>query len=376
MLGQWQYETAEAVGNGSFGCVFKIRRKTEDKFLVAKECSLSEIHEREADFLRDLKHPNIVRYRGRLVDETEGKLFILMEYFQRGDLGTLICNTRSAGLSLAEDKIWNIFTQVVLALHNLHTRPSKILHRDIKPANIFLDELQDVKLGDFGVSKTMGELSEFACTHAGTLAYMSPEQLRGEPYDERSDLWSLGCVLHELCTLCPPFAASNPFALGTKILEGQYCDIPHQYSEQLQFTIRKLLQSDSKKRGTAADLLGLEAVVVQLRLRSTALRHRLLLFREGALAAREKELEKREGGLKEKDAALKAKTSELDRREKTITIREECLIECHKQLERAVCGMERVVECGMVLSEKEMAMKIDTVASKQLLLLMQIMTGE
>ena len=79
---------------------------------------------------------------------------------------------------IAEDVIWKVFTQILLALNECHNKEKgKILHRDLKPANIFLDSQNNVKLGDFGLAKMMGEESEFAKTHVGTPYYMSPEQI-------------------------------------------------------------------------------------------------------------------------------------------------------------------------------------------------------
>jgi serine/threonine protein kinase len=83
------------------------------------------------------------------------------------------------------------------------------MHRDIKPGNIFLDRDQNVKLGDFGLSRVMGQESHYAYTHVGTPYYMSPEQISEKPYDEKSDLWSVGCIIYELAALKPPFEASN-----------------------------------------------------------------------------------------------------------------------------------------------------------------------
>lgn len=85
--------------------------------------------------------------------------------------------------------------------------PQKILHRDLKPGNIFLDLNSDVKLGDFGLARVLNNESQFAFTHVGTPYYMSPEQIHDQKYNEKSDIWSLGCIIYELCALHPPFQA-------------------------------------------------------------------------------------------------------------------------------------------------------------------------
>ena len=100
--------------------------------------------------------------------------------------------------------------------------PQKILHRDLKPGNIFLDLNSDVKLGDFGLARVLNNESQFAFTHVGTPYYMSPEQIHDQKYNEKSDIWSLGCIIYELCALHPPFQAQNPMALAMKIKEGKF----------------------------------------------------------------------------------------------------------------------------------------------------------
>lgn len=104
-----------------------------------------------------------------------------MEYCSGGDLGTHIKKQRRAKSYNSEDLVWKIFAQIISALSECHSR--KILHRDLKPANIFIDSNNNVKLGDFGLSKMMGEYTQFAKTHVGTPYYMSPEQIKEIPYD-------------------------------------------------------------------------------------------------------------------------------------------------------------------------------------------------
>ena len=83
------------------------------------------------------------------------------------------------------------------------------MHRDLKPGNIFLDADYNVKLGDFGLSRIMGDESIFAYTHVGTPYYMSPEQINDQRYNEKSDIWSLGCIIYEIAALRAPFEATT-----------------------------------------------------------------------------------------------------------------------------------------------------------------------
>lgn len=95
---------------------------------------------------------------------------------------------------------------IVFALNEIHNRKEgKILHRDIKPANIFLDAKNNFKLGDFGFSKKIPTETEYTYTSLGTPHYCSPEYINENKYNEKSDIWSLGCLLYELSALKPPF---------------------------------------------------------------------------------------------------------------------------------------------------------------------------
>ena len=106
-------------------------------------------------------------------------------------------------MTFTEEFIWGILVQILEALIHCHgtTVNSKIiLHRDLKPGNVFLTRELDAKLGDFGCSRIM-DLARLATTMAGTVYYMAPEVISGEKYDEKCDIWSLGCLMYEMCTL-------------------------------------------------------------------------------------------------------------------------------------------------------------------------------
>ena len=105
-----------------------------------------------------------------------------------------------------------------MAIHEIHKRKEgKILHRDIKAANIFLDASNNVKLGDFGLAKVLNQENGFAYTNVGTPYYMSPELINEKKYNEKSDIWALGCLIYEICALQPPFMANNYLTLAVKI---------------------------------------------------------------------------------------------------------------------------------------------------------------
>ena len=142
-----KYEKISDIGKGSFGVVQKIKRKADGRVLVWKELNYGKMSDKEkqmivseVNILRELKHPNIVKYYDRIIDREQSKIYIVMEFCDGGDIATMIKNTKRKRESIPEDIIWSIMTQMILALQSCHNRKEgKILHRDLKPGNIFLD---------------------------------------------------------------------------------------------------------------------------------------------------------------------------------------------------------------------------------------------
>ena len=141
---------------------------------------------------------------------------ILNLNFLVGDLQFHIKRKLNKKEFFTEAEIWNWFVQICLSLEYIHGR--KVLHRDIKASNIFLTGNNTVKLGDFGISKVLENTGSNAMTVVGTPYYMSPEVCQNHPYTFKSDVWALGCVLYELCTLKHAFSADNLLGLVYKIV--------------------------------------------------------------------------------------------------------------------------------------------------------------
>lgn len=125
--------------------------------------------------------------------------------------------------------------------------------------SVFLGEDQSVKLGDFGLSKVM-QSNDFAATYVGTPFYMSPEICASEPYTEKSDIWSLGCIMYELCAKEPPFNANSHIQLAQKIRRGVFEDIPRTYSNDLKSIITECLQVNPHKRPDTTALLNTDRI--------------------------------------------------------------------------------------------------------------------
>ena len=125
-----------------------------------------------------------------------------------------------------------------------HIHDRRILHRDLKTQNLFINVnagKKTIKIGDFGVSKILSSTMECAKTAIGTPYYLSPELCNNQGYNNKSDIWALGCILYEICTLNHTFEAANMKMLIVKILEGRYAPISSKYSQQLKDIITAML---------------------------------------------------------------------------------------------------------------------------------------
>lgn len=320
------YEEVEVIASGPNSKVSKVRRKADGKLLVSKELSYGKMTEKEkqqvvseVNILRELRHPNIVKYYDRIIDKTSQRIYILMEYCEGGDMATFLKKLRRDKETLPEETVWKIFMQLVFALSEIHRRKEgKILHRDIKPANIFLDGQNNIKLGDFGLSKQLPVDSTFANTQIATPYYQSPEQLTDNLYNEKSDIWSAGCFLYELCTLSPPFEASNHLALALKIKSGKFDRIPSRYSDELQRTITWILTRKHEERPSVDDLVNIPWISKKLREKRLKENKALLKKREDDLKSREAALIELENSLKQKESDLKIKEKLMQEQEKKL----------------------------------------------------------
>ncbi|XP_028902703.1 serine/threonine-protein kinase Nek2 [Ornithorhynchus anatinus] len=331
------YEVLLTIGAGSYGRCQKIRRRSDAKVLVWKELDYGSMTEAEkqmlvseVNLLRELKHPNIVRYYDRIIDRTNTTLYIVMEYCEGGDLASLITRCTKERYYLEENFVLRVMTQLTLALKECHRRSDSghtVLHRDLKPANVFLDGKQNVKLGDFGLARILNHDTSFAKTFVGTPYYMSPEQMNRMSYNEKSDIWSLGCLLYELCALMPPFTAFNQKELAEKIKEGKFRRIPHRYSDQLNDVLTKMLNLKDYFRPSVEEILESPLIadfVGEEQRKNPEKKGRRSgeperLQNSGSLLAEQKLKELR---LQEKEKAIKAREERLEQRERELCVRE------------------------------------------------------
>ncbi|NXT09261.1 NEK5 kinase, partial [Prunella fulvescens] len=255
-----KYELIKQIGEGSFGKIFLAKGKMDNEPCVIKEINLTkmpvkekEASEKEVILLAKMKHANIVTFYASL--QEKNKLYIVMEYCDGGDLMKRI--NMQHGVLFDEDQVLSWFVQISLGLKHIHDK--KILHRDVKAQNVFLSNNGKVaKLGDFGIARQLNSTTEFAHTCVGTPYYLSPEICENRPYNNKTDIWSLGCVLYELCALKHPvstFQGNSLHELVLKICRGRFQPVSPNYSYDLRILISQLFKISPRDRPSISSIL-------------------------------------------------------------------------------------------------------------------------
>jgi serine/threonine protein kinase/Flp pilus assembly protein TadD len=279
MIGQTisHYQIVHKLGGGGMGVVYSARDTQLDRAVALKFLTAEALRDtfslerflREARTAASLNHPNICTIH-EIGETADGHPFIVMELLEGDTLKTLI-----SGKALATERVLDIATQVSEALDHAHNRG--ITHRDIKPANIFITHGGQAKVLDFGLAKFCAALAvtpetepssashksrggrdetlTTPGTSMGTVAYMSPEQARGDPLDARSDLFSFGSVLYEMATGSQPFRGQTSAVIFDAIFNftptaasSMNLDLP----EALDGVISKALEKDRELRYQSA----------------------------------------------------------------------------------------------------------------------------
>jgi len=257
------YEIGEPIGAGGMGEVYRAHDTTLERDVAIKVLPASFVNdqarierfEREAKTLASLNHSNIAQIHG--LEKSDGTTAIVMELIDGPTLADRIAEGR-----LPADEALNIALQIADALEAAHGQG--IVHRDLKPANVKVRPDGTVKVLDFGIAKAFdlqaasGPAAPALTTPAmtqtgiilGTAAYMSPEQARGKPVDDRTDVWAFGCLLYEMLTGQPAFAGEDVAITLARILanDTDMKSLPAAITPAVRQTIELCLRKDPKKR--------------------------------------------------------------------------------------------------------------------------------
>ncbi|CUM63116.1 uncharacterized protein PRCAT00000683001 [Priceomyces carsonii] len=251
------FEPIKVLGRGAYGKVLLVREISTGKLFAQKQFkkasliineNTNEINNvnykralNEKNLLEMVNHPNIVKLFYAFQDNN--KVYLILEYLDGGELFHHLAQERF----LSEKNASFYIAQMILALRYLHLK-LKVIYRDLKPENCMLNSNGNLVLTDFGLSKVSSE-TDRVHSITGTVQYMAPEIIRGEPYDYRVDWWSLGCVAFDLLTGSPPFTGNNNTKIIQKILSmKKTLKYPYYLSNDAKDFLRKLLQSNPEKR--------------------------------------------------------------------------------------------------------------------------------
>jgi len=254
-----RYKVERPLGRGGMGAVYLAHDSVLGELIALKVISsawgadpgqISDRFRREASAARKVSHRNVIRIHD--LGETEGLLFMSMEYFPGKTLAELVA--RRGPLSGGD--LRDILGQVCDGLEAAHT--AGVIHRDLKPGNVLVGERHSVKLIDFGLATaTFFQGMTATGLSLGTPEYMSPEQVRGRPTDSRSDIYSLGALLYHVTTGRPPFSGDSPIAVGFAHCSQEPTPpraIRSDLSEALDAAIVGALAKEPNARPTLAEL--------------------------------------------------------------------------------------------------------------------------
>lgn len=235
------------IGKGAFSSIYKGYHQYSKEIVAIKEISLETLNKyekslrRETEIMKQLNHPNLVRLIESIVDDKTENVYLVMEFFARGDFYKFLKKR-----PLKEKYAVKYLKQISEGMKYLLSH--KIIHRDLKPQNILISEAGILKITDFGFARYF-DSDILIQTICGSPMYMAPEIMKNKKYDYKSDLWSIGIIFFEMLTGRTPFQAKNIYELIRKI-ENDKIKIPSKFnlSETCTELLTSLLQKNPDKR--------------------------------------------------------------------------------------------------------------------------------
>ncbi|KAM3920313.1 serine/threonine-protein kinase Nek11-like [Leptodactylus fuscus] len=258
-----RYVVHQKLGSGSFATTYLVTDlKDRESQKAIKRIPCNTVREdatlpsaREAKLLGNLRHPFIVQFFGSFLERKD--FCIVLEYCEGGDLHGYIQQQKDKSENFTEEHVMEWFIQLLLGVNYLHER--LVMHRDLKTKNIFLKD-GILKIGDFGVSRILAP-SDMATTITGTASYMSPEVFSNKGYNAKSDIWSLGCILYEMCSFTRAFDCPRWIKLVSMIVNDPSPILSSKYSAALNDILQRMLMKDPELRPSAKEILQFPYVI-------------------------------------------------------------------------------------------------------------------
>ena len=249
-----KYERIELLGKGGQGIVYKVQNRENNEYYALKTIFNDNEIIDKVEKLIAIKNDNIVDYFGYFIQDD--LINIIMEYCENSDLNKFITDHKNKGTKINQKIILIISLDICKGIMEIHK--NNLIHRDLKPENIFINRNYQIKIGDFGILKQLSDHTKVAYSQIGTDLYYAPERFENEYYDNKIDIWSLGCIIYELCALKKCFNSRMDIINKIKSKIKFYGKIDsNYYNKDLQNIIYKLLEPNPKKRPNIEEVYNL-----------------------------------------------------------------------------------------------------------------------
>lgn len=252
-MGKSDYETIKKIGEGAFSTVYQVKCLKTNQSYAMKEIEYTRLNDKQKQYaqeeikiMKKTRNPFIISFHEAFL--SDHYLYIVMELAEQGDLQKKIFEMQEKNEKFPIDTVWKFFFQILSGLKALHDQ--NFIHRDVKPANIFITNEGNLKLADFNVGKE--DSRNLVRTRIGTPLIMSPEVLQGKEYSNKTDIWSLGCVVIELATMKRPYEAEHEIALFNKLKKFKV-SLP--VDKELEKVVKKMMRRNPDKRPSCEDLM-------------------------------------------------------------------------------------------------------------------------
>jgi NIMA (never in mitosis gene a)-related kinase len=250
------FEIIKVIHNNTLTKVFLVNRKEDNIHYALKQIKISQHSPTEQTkllnaykHLTTLTHPNILNHHETFIDNETNTINILMEYIpDSNSIAHKLKVNRMNNLVFQESELWQWLIQMLQGLQYLHS--CGVVHKHLTCGDLLLTSTGMLKISGF-----MAQHKGFRRTEVGNDCYVPPEVWKGKVYSYKSDVWNVGCIMYELCTMFPPFKGTTLKELNNNVLRGVYMPVPNRYSFDLRKVIQMMLIVNPSKRIAVSDVI-------------------------------------------------------------------------------------------------------------------------